>query len=203
MQTDEFLTIAHPVQLETRVQSSRFLSLALPIQGRKDVDECLAARRKKLHDATHHCYAYRLGVKGEDFRANDDSEPNGSAGKPILAAIDKFSLTNVLVVVTRYFGGKKLGVGGLVRAYGGAAEEVLASSEKVKRLIVLPVHATFPHGFIGQVMHVVESMGAKIHDTSYDEDVHLEIHIRRTLAENLKERLIASTSGNVRLRGEV
>lgn len=200
MAPDEFLTITNPVERETKVLSSRFLALALPIQGRADVDECLAARRKKFHDATHHCYAYRIGIAGEDFRANDDGEPNGSAGKPILAAIDKLALTNVLVVVTRYFGGKKLGVGGLVRAYGGAAEDVLASSEKMKKLVVSTIHATFSHGLIGQVMHVVESAGAIIHDTHYDEEVHLEIHVRRTLTQNLKERLIASTSGNIRLK---
>ncbi len=201
MPPDEYLTIARPIELETKVLSSRFLSLALPIQGRADVDECLAARRKKLHDATHHCYAYRLGIDGNDYRANDDGEPNGSAGKPILAAIEKFGLTNVLVVVTRYFGGKKLGVGGLVRAYNGAAESLLVSSERITKLVLAPIHAAFPHAFVGQVMHVIEGVGAKINDTRYDEEVHLEIHVRRTLAEMLKEKLVSATSGNVRLRG--
>ncbi|MBX2992496.1 MAG: YigZ family protein [Bacteroidetes bacterium] len=197
---DEYKTIAARIRYETKVRGSRFIASALPVSTKADTERFLAEIRKEFWDATHNCFAYKLGVDGSQFRFNDDGEPGGSAGKPILSSIEKHGLTDVLVVVTRYFGGTKLGVGGLVRAYGDAAEAVLTKAENVTTYILQTIEATFPHSHISNVMHAVSRMGARIVETAYDEDVHLTITIRRSKAEELKAVLVNHTSGNVALK---
>lgn len=192
---DEFRTIKSSVRVETKVLGSRFMATALPVTTKVGAEQFIAGTRKEFRDATHNCFAYRIGTDGRDFRFNDDGEPGGSAGKPILFAIDKFELTDVAVVVTRYFGGTKLGVGGLARAYGGAAEQVLAKAEILTRYITQALEATFPHSQISNVMHVVSTFGAKILDTQYDEDVHMMVEVRCARVEELKGALINTTGG--------
>ena len=167
---------------------------------RAEAEQFLDRERRTYHDATHHCFAYRLGTDGTQFRFSDAGEPSGSAGKPILAAIDAQRLTNVIVVVTRYFGGTKLGVGGLVRAYSDAALLVLERAEKVTKYKTTLLEATFPHSHISGVMHVVSTVGAKIVDTTYDEDVHAVLEIRLAKAEELKTALVNKTRGNIALK---
>lgn len=198
--TDEFITIASETRAELKVQASRFIAAALPVATRAEAEQFLDRERRTYHDATHHCFAYRLGTDGRQFRFSDAGEPSGSAGKPILAAIDAQRLTNVIVVVTRYFGGTKLGVGGLVRAYSDAALLVLERAEKVTKYKTTLLEATFPHSHISGVMHVVSTVGAKIVDTTYDEDVHAVLEIRLAKAEELKTALVNKTRGNIALK---
>lgn len=198
--TDEFKTLKGEVHAETKVQGSRFIATAAPFTTRAEAEEFIARLRKAHFDATHNCYAYRLGHVGDVFRFNDDGEPSGTAGKPILAAIDKFGLTDIAVVVTRYYGGTKLGVGGLIRAYSGTAEKALASAEHLTKYILETFDATFPHSHISSVMHVVSKLDARILETTYDEDVHLKIAIRQSKAEALKSALIDQTGGNIEIR---
>ncbi|MFN0157910.1 MAG: YigZ family protein [Bacteroidota bacterium] len=198
--SDEFKTILGESKAETRVQASRFIATASPILTKEEAEAFIGHIRKSLRDATHHCYAYRLGTDERQFRFNDDGEPNGSAGKPILAAIDKFNLTDTLVVVTRYFGGTKLGVGGLVRAYGESSEAVLSTARVVTKYRTGIVRASFPHSRISNVMHVIAKLDARIVDTLYDEEVHLDIEIRNSRSDELKSALVEQTSGNVRLK---
>jgi uncharacterized YigZ family protein len=197
---DEFKTIKSKMRAETRVQGSRFLATALPVSTKHLAEQFLMATRKEFWDATHNCFAYRLGTSDTEFRFNDDGEPSGSAGKPILAAIDKFELTDTLVIVTRYFGGRKLGVGGLVRAYGEAAERSLASAEKIIQYKTGIIHSAFPHAHISNVMHVVSKVGAKIVDTTYDEEVHAVLEVRLSKLEELKSDLVDQTRGNIRMK---
>lgn len=198
--TDEFITIASETRAELKVQASRFIAAALPVATRAEAEQFLDRERRTYHDATHHCFAYRLGTDSTQFRFSDAGEPSGSAGKPILAAIDAQRLTNVIVVVTRYFGGTKLGVGGLVRAYSDAALLVLERAEKVTKYKTTLLEATFPHSHISGVMHVVSTVGAKIVDTTYDEDVHAVLEIRLAKAEELKTALVNKTRGNIALK---
>lgn len=198
--TDEYKTIENEVHSETRVQGSRFIATASPVSTKEAAEQFIARIRKSHHDATHNCYAYRLGFDAQQFRYNDDGEPNGTAGKPILTAIDKFTLTNTMVVVTRYFGGTKLGVGGLARAYGDAAEQALLSANVITRYLSDQVRISFPHSRTSNVMHVISKSGARIIDTVYDEEVHLEIEIRKSRAAELKAALVEQTSGNIRLK---
>ncbi len=178
--------------------ASRFLADAVPVQSKDAAEEFLHGIRKKFHDATHHCYACRLGVDARESRASDDGEPGGTAGKPILAAIDREGLTNVLVVVTRYFGGTKLGTGGLVRAYGEAASMALADAGRKKQLITVPITIAVGHPLVSKVMHTVSRYGARIAETTYDEHVHFRLEVRPSRAESFKEDLVQATSGGVR-----
>ena len=196
---DEFTTIRSKVRAEIKIEGSRFIAQAQPIRQAADASDILSAARKEFFDATHHCYAYRLGMTGGQFRTNDDGEPIGTAGKPILAAIDKFNLTDLVVVVTRYFGGTKLGAGGLARAYRYAAEQALGSAERVTRYVVDVLEAAFPHSHVGDVMHVVSKLGATITDTTYDEEVHITLEVRKSKLAELKSSLVNRTSGNVRI----
>ncbi len=198
--TDEYLTVAERASAETRIQGSRFIAQALPVQTRDAVDEFLDRIRKEFRDATHNCFAYRLGTDAQMFRYNDDGEPAGSAGKPILAAIDKRGLTDTLVVVTRYFGGTKLGVGGLVRAYGGAAEAALQAAGMDVKYKTSSVTVSFPHSRISSVMHIVGKLGARILETTYDEDVHIQLEIRLSRMHELTSSLINHTNGNIAVR---
>lgn len=198
--SDEYKTITGETKAETRVEASRFIATASPILTKDDAEAFIGRIRKALHDATHHCYAYRLGTDEQQFRYNDDGEPNGSAGKPILAAIDKFNLTNILVVVTRYFGGTKLGVGGLVRAYSEAAEAALAIARVQTKYHTEIIRASFPHSRISNVMHVIAKLDARIVDTVYDEEVHLDVEIRKSRRDELQSSLVEHTSGNVRFK---
>lgn len=196
--SDEYRTIREEVFTETKMQGSRFIATASPSTTKSDAEEFVARLRKQYHDATHNCYAYRCGTGGTQYRSSDDGEPAGTAGRPILAVVDKLCLTDVCVVVTRYFGGTKLGVGGLIRAYGGAAEQALSSANIVTKFVLESLEVSFPHAHVGNVMHVVSQSGARIVDTTYDEDVHLVLEIRQSKVDDLRGLLVNHTSGNIR-----
>lgn len=127
---DFYFTIQELCQTEIKINKSRFIATAIPVRSSEEAKEEYDKIKKQYHDASHNCWAWRFGENGLDFRYSDDGEPKGSAGKPILFTISKYDVSDVLLVVTRFFGGKKLGVGGLVRAYSDAAEECLKLCEK-------------------------------------------------------------------------
>jgi uncharacterized YigZ family protein len=156
--------------------------------------------KKRFFDATHHCYAYRIGKRGEEFRAHDDGEPGGTAGKPILAAIDVRGLTDTMLVVVRYFGGTKLGTGGLSHAYGGAASLALDKAGRVTMFITDTIMLTIPHNLTGIVMNVISRNGAKIIDSAYDEEVHITLEIRASGADLFCAQMVNATRGNVDLK---
>jgi uncharacterized YigZ family protein len=202
-ESDEYKTIKKEGRAELKVQGSKFIATASPSTTKVEAEEFVARLKKQYHDATHNCYAYRNGTEGSQFRFNDDSEPSGTAGKPILAAIDKLGVRDVCVVVTRYFGGTKLGVGGLIRAYGDAAAQALASAGTVTRYLFDVICVSFPHLHISSVMHVTSKCGARIVDTVYDEEVHLVLEIRKSKAKELCSSLVSHTSGNVRIKSQI
>ncbi len=197
---DEYKTLHNGARKELNVRGSRFIAVALPVTEKVEALQAIETVRKEFYDATHHCFAYRMGIGGSEFRSNDDGEPSGSAGRPILSAIDKLGLTDVIVVVTRYFGGTKLGVGGLVRAYGSAADCALEAGGCIARFAMGTLDIAFPHLRISNVMHVVGRTGARITGTSYDEEVHMVLEIRQSHIEALRASLVESTSGNLRVR---
>ena len=197
---DEYLTLAGAGRREIRIRGSRFIAHAEPVASRDAVMRALAAIRREFFDATHHCYAYRLGLDGSDFRAVDGGEPSGTAGKPILAAIDHAGLTEVLIVVTRYFGGTKLGVGGLAHAYGEAAAAVLASVAHTVCYRTIMLRATFAHALVSVVMRVAGNAGAKIGPATYDDAVHLPLTIRASKVDELVSALVEGTRGEIQIR---
>jgi uncharacterized YigZ family protein len=197
---DEYVTIASNSEAELKVQGSRFLACASPVHTRAEAHEFLDGLKKRYFDATHHCYAYRIGKRGEDFRAHDDGEPGGTAGKPILAAIDARGLTDTMLVVVRYFGGTKLGTGGLAHAYSDAASSALEKAGRSTMFITETIAVTVPHNQTGALMNAVSQHGVKIIDSAYDEEVHLTLEIRTSAADLFCAQIVNATRGNVDLR---
>lgn len=149
----------------------------------------IKAYRKKYYDARHCCYAYMLGEDYADFRSNDDGEPSSTAGKPILGQINKLELTNVLVVVIRYYGGVNLGTGGLIVAYRTAAEEALAKATIEERFVLEQITYRFTYPMINSVMRVIKETGAHIVKQQFDNDCVVVLSIRKSLADGLKHKL--------------
>jgi len=183
---DTFLTISAKSEAVFKEKGSKFLAFAFPVGSEEDVKEKLDLLRKKYFDASHHCYAYRLGVNGEQYRANDDGEPANSAGKPILGQLISCNVTNVLVVVVRYFGGTLLGVGGLVKAYKQATAAALAAAEIVTETVTETYQLKFDYNAIGQVLKVVEDMSL---DKSFNDDFSMTVKVRKSRSEEMKKRL--------------
>lgn len=198
MTTDSFQTISAPCEAELKEKGSRFFAHAAPVTSREDAEQMIEPIRKKFFDATHHCFAYRIGVGVDEVtRVNDDGEPSGSAGKPILSVIQGHDLTNIVVVVTRYFGGTKLGIGGLVRAYGGVTALLLRDVEIVTVFLTAEVSVECSYHQLSAVLKNIEHYGAAIKNSSYAETVKLSAVIRRRNAEAFVHAVIESTSGQV------
>jgi len=186
---DTYFTISSPSEGNYKEKGSRFLAFAFPVEDDEQIKEHLAALRKKYYDARHHCYAWMLGYDGEKFRANDDGEPSHSAGDPILGQIRAHNLTNVLVVVVRYFGGTKLGVGGLVNAYRTAAAEALSTANVEERLITQAMIVQFGYPLLNTVMKIVKDHDLEIADQSMTLTCELTLRVRLSIADMVKEKL--------------
>ena len=198
--TDSYRTIARPASAEPpKIKGSRFIGEAFPVATEDDIDARLGAVRKREYSATHWCWAWRLGVAGEAFRYSDDGEPSGSAGAPILRQIEARDLTNTLVVVTRYYGGTKLGTGGLVRAYGEAASAALDAARIVERIVRVPVRLGFAYADTSPAMHTVGRFDADIAEQHYGEDTELVVLVRRSQLKALQAAFIDALGG----RGKV
>lgn len=168
---------------------SKFLAFSHHVETVEDVKEIVAQYRKKYFDARHVCWAYMLGDERTEFRANDDGEPSSTAGKPILGQINSRELTNVLVVVIRYYGGVNLGTGGLIVAYREAASLALDDSEVEERLIEERITYSFTYVMMNDVMRIVKDMQPRIVSQTFDNTCEIVLAIRRSQAEELKKRL--------------
>lgn len=186
---DLYRTVAAPAEAACRERSSKFLSWIFPVRSEEEIREHLDALRKRFFDATHHCYAWRLGPRGEAFRANDDGEPSGTAGKPILGQLLSNDLTDCLVVVVRYFGGTKLGVPGLIAAYREATANVIAQAQIVERTVDRQVTVDFPYVAMNDIMRVVKELQPRIEAQEFDNLCTMRLSIRESRADLLEERL--------------
>ena len=185
----EFFTIMKAEEGLYKEKGSKFLAFAFPVQTIEEVNEHLSSLRKTYHDARHHCYAYMLGMREQSFRANDDGEPNHSAGDPILGQIRSYELTNVLVVVVRYFGGTKLGVGGLIHAYKAATDDAL---QKVKKKLIFPTvefSLRFSYQNTSDVERVLSEFDLRYKDKIFAEDCEFIADISDDQFEVLEEKL--------------
>ena len=167
---------------------SRFIAKAYPVEGEEEVKAIMDSLRKEYHDARHHCYAYRIGPAGSIWRANDDGEPSGSAGRPILCQIDSAGLSDVLVVVIRYFGGIKLGVPGLIRAYKTATADALCQASVIEKIAGSWYRIGFGYERMPQVMKVIKDLDLPQRNRSFDNSCSLEVRVRDTLKEDFLER---------------
>ncbi len=186
METDNFLTIESPSEGLFKEKGSRFLAFAYPVQDEEEIQLIIENTRKKYHDARHHCYAWRLGADLTHFRANDDGEPTHSAGKPILGQIQSFQLTNVLVIVVRYFGGTLLGVGGLIQAYKSASMDALKNARIIEQHLFLTCKMSFVYDDLGHVMKVLKDMDLPQWDQRFEIDCELKIKIRKSQFSKLQ-----------------
>ena len=168
---------------------SKFIAIAIPVRTLEEVKQHLEVYQKKYYDARHVCYAYMLGHERKDFRANDNGEPSGTAGKPILGQINSNELTDILIVVVRYFGGIKLGTSGLIQAYKAAAAEAIAAAEVIEKTVDDEVEVAFEYPFMNDVMRIVKEEEPQIVSQSYDMDCLMRLRIRRSLMPRLHERL--------------
>lgn len=186
---DTYLTIQDKSEGIYTEKRSKFLAFAHPIETIDEIKDLITDYKKKYYDARHVCYAYMLGPERTDFRVNDDGEPSSTAGKPILGQINSRELTNILVVVIRYFGGVKLGTSGLIVAYREAAAEALSAAAVIEKTIEETVTFTFPYVMMNSVMRVVKELNPRIVEQKYDETCIITLAIKRSMAPMLEERL--------------
>ena len=186
---DSYKTIKQISEGTYSEKRSKFLAFAIPVTSVEDVKTTVAEYQKRFYDARHVCYAYMLGAEREVFRANDNGEPSGTAGKPILGQINSNELTDILVVVVRYFGGIKLGTSGLIVAYRLAAAEAISAAEVIEKTVDEDVTFLFEYPFMNDVMRIVKEESPCIVEQSYDADCVMTLRIRKGLMPRLKSRL--------------
>lgn len=180
-----YKTIAEPVEVTSRERGSRFLSYAYPVTNEEQIKAHLDELRKQYYDATHHCYAWRLGPRGERSRANDDGEPSGTAGKPILGQMLSHELTDILIVVVRYFGGTKLGVPGLIAAYKEGAQAAIEAARVIEKTVDVRLEVKFSYLSMNGVMKAVKELEPRIETQEFDNLCRMVLVIRQGKAEHL------------------
>ena len=200
---DSYRTVARPASARITRKKSRFLADAFPVSSLEEAEHELAGVRRRNHDASHHCFAYRLLTNdGPLNRSEDAGEPSGSAGLPILQRLEAADLLNVLVVVTRYFGGTKLGVGGLVRAYGDAAQEVLEVGDIVERRLRVEVSIDFPIEVNSGVMATIHRHQARVVEIGYDGTPHARVALPPSGIEPFHDAIVEATGDRARIEIE-
>ncbi|MBN1185977.1 MAG: YigZ family protein [Bacteroidales bacterium] len=185
--SDTYKSIQAPSTGVFKDRGSKFLAFAYPVSTEDEIKELVDALKKQYHDARHHCYAYRLG--SNNFRANDDGEPSNSAGKPILNQIDANNLSNILVVVVRYFGGTLLGVGGLINAYKNASADALSQATFIKKTIDEIYQIEYPYESTNEIMRIVNDENLKQHSPVYKEMCRFTLHIPKNSVNRVLSKL--------------
>lgn len=186
---DTFKSIGAPSKGLFKDNGSRFIALAYPVSSEEQVREIVSALKKEYHDARHHCYAYRIGYKRDRWRANDDGEPSGSAARPILGQIDSLELSDILVVVVRYFGGIKLGIPGLIRAYRTSTSDALSNARIILKTATSPIRIDFEYLCMNPVMKVLKDMGLSPSRQEYGTMCSLDVDVPLSKEEALLSRL--------------
>lgn len=186
---DSYKTIEHPAEGYLTEKKSKFISHIVPVKSTEEVKEILEEHRKKYYDARHVCWAYMLGWEREEFRWNDDGEPSGTAGKPILGQINSAELTDVLILVVRYFGGTLLGTGGLIKAYKEAAADAIAHAEIVEKTVDDRIVIRFEYPLLNEVMRVLKQYEEVQWKQDFRESCRMELVIRQSLSDRLREQL--------------
>ena len=189
IQEDTYKTIIGVAEGIYTEKRSKFIAIAIPVHTVEEIKQHLDIYQKKYYDARHVCYAYMLGHERKDFRANDNGEPSGTAGKPILGQINSNGLTDILIVVVRYFGGIKLGTSGLIVAYKAAAAEAIANATIIEKTVDDEIAVASEYPFMNDVMRIVKEEEPEILEQSYDMDCLMKLRIRRSMMGKLRARL--------------
>lgn len=192
---DFYYTVETHNEIEIKIQKSRFIADVFPVKSKEDFSSYLDLIKKKYFDARHHPYAYKIGLKDDIYKTSDDGEPARTSGKPILDAINKFELTDIALIVTRYFGGVKLGVGGLKRAYFDAAEKCISSGNIVKKFITRDFTVEIPYEYIGGLMNLIEKSGISILENISEINAKLKIRLHLSQIEEFSKAFTNITNG--------
>lgn len=187
--SDTYLTISSPQQIIFKDKGSKFLAYSFPVESDAEIKTELQKLKKEHPTANHHCYAYMLGADKQNYRANDDGEPSYTAGKPILGQIQSHDLTNVLIVVVRYFGGTLLGVSGLINAYKTSAAEVIAQCTIIEKQIMLQYRISFGFNEMNDVMKLLKQLDCKIQNQNFDTNCVITFSVRKANSERLEHEL--------------
>lgn len=205
LQEDVYKTIEQQGEGIYSEKRSKFLAFAIPVTSVDDVKAIIETYQKRYYDARHVCYAYKIGERGESFRANDNGEPSGTAGKPILGQIESRELTNVLVIVVRYFGGIKLGTSGLIVAYRLAAAEALDAVEHVEKTINGEIVLHFSYPLLNDVLRIVKEESPSVVEQIFDNECIVRLSIRLSRMQRLLDRyekLVISSKGDLKIEKE-
>ena len=186
---DSYKSVSAPTEGLFKDNGSRFIARVFPVNNEGEIKELVDSLKKEYHDARHHCYAYRLGHKGDRFRANDDGEPSSSAGRPILGQIDSFGLSDILIVVIRYFGGIKLGLPGLIRAYKTASADALSKAQIIEKTATSQYSLSFGYESMNSVMNILKDMELKMENTDFGEICTLDVLVRLSYVQSFEKRL--------------
>lgn len=187
--TDSYITISTPGEAIFKERGSKFLAFAFHVESEDEADVIRKDFKKKYYDATHVVYAFRLGAEGDKFRAADDGEPSGSSGLPVLNTIKSRNITDVIVLVVRYFGGTKLGIPGLIDAYSQSAAMALDASETEERLVTDVIEVVVPYSQMNYVMRIVKDQDLQIAEMGGTTDCEIKILVRKNLKDNIIELL--------------
>jgi len=189
MDSDTYKTIKSPAEGIYKEKGSRFIALATPVSDPEEIKPIIDKIRKEHHEARHHCYAYMMGQERKLWRVNDDGEPSGTGGRPILGQINSNGLTNILIVVTRYFGGTLLGVSGLINAYKTAAAEAIGNAEIVERLLQHYYEITFPYACMNDVMKILKEENIGQSGQSFNLECRIILNFRASMKDRILSRL--------------
>jgi len=189
MESDTYKTIKSASQGIYKEKGSRFFSFAVPVSDQEEIKPLLDKIKKEHHEARHHCFAYMIGHERNIWRVNDDGEPSGTAGRPILGQINSFDLTNIILVVSRYFGGTLLGVSGLINAYRSAATSALLNAEITERTLQEYYEITYPYVSMNDVMRILKELNLGQSEQSFDLECRILLNFRVSVKENVLNRL--------------
>ena len=197
LNTDIYYIPESPLEAELKVKGSKFIAGLIPVKSKEEAEQFYIEIKKKYHDATHNCYAYRIDAN--NFRYSDDGEPNGTAGKPILQMIDSRDLSQVLCVVTRYFGGTKLGTGGLIRAYSDAAKEALDKSKVIKKVRSKKIKLILNYDLENSVRNILNSYQGKLDESKYSEHIEMDLLIPESKANQFRDEIIELSNNTIKI----
>lgn len=190
MRDDEYLTISTISEGLYKEKGSRFIAIAIPVDSLDDIRRHLDLTRKKYHDARHHCYAYQLGKNPAEFRYNDGGEPSGTAGRPIYGQLQSFEATNLLIIVIRYFGGIKLGTGGLINAYRTAAKDALSNAKFITKVITSQVEIRFRYEQMNEVMRLIKDENLNIFKQDFGPECTIIVAVRKGEITRIGQKLM-------------
>lgn len=199
--SDKYKTIQAASEGIYKEKGSKFIAYAYPIESEEETKEIIDSLKRQYYDARHHCFAWQLGMDGMNFRTNDDGEPSGTAGKPIHGQILSHELTNILIVVVRYFGGTKLGTSGLIQAYREAAADAIANAEIITKTIDNCYTILFEYADMNDVMRIIKEEEPNIHHQKFDLNCEIELSIRQSRSDAIMGRF--SKVESLKIKDEV